>query len=46
MPFPGRCAEHAWEEAAFAEGRGPNPVTKDKTIGTSGVEEDPLKIPR
>jgi hypothetical protein len=34
------------EEAAFAEGRGPNPAKKDKTIGTSGVDDDPLEIPR
>jgi hypothetical protein len=34
------------EETAFAEGRGPNPATKDKTIGNSGVAEDPLEIPR
>jgi hypothetical protein len=34
------------EEAAFAEGRGPDPATKDKTIGVSGVEDDPLEIPR
>jgi hypothetical protein len=30
------------EEVAFAEGRGPNLATKDKTIGISGVEDDPL----
>jgi hypothetical protein len=34
------------EEAAFAEGRGPDPATKDTTIGSSGVEDDPLEIPR
>ena len=44
--LPGLMRGARMEEAAFAEGRGPNPVTKDKTIGTSGVEEDPLEIPR
>ena len=34
------------EEADFAAGRGPNPATKDKTIGNSGVGDDPLEIPR
>jgi len=34
------------EETTFAEGRGPDPATKDKTIGNSGVAEDPLEIPR
>jgi hypothetical protein len=33
------------EETAFAEGRGPDPATKDKTIGNSGVAENPLEIP-
>jgi hypothetical protein len=37
-------ADARMEETAFAEGRGPNPATKDKTIGNSGVAEDPLGI--
>ena len=44
--FPGMMRGARTEEAAFAEGRGPNPATKDKTIGVSGVEDDPLEIPR
>ena len=34
------------EDAEFAAGKGPNPVTHDKTIGNSGVGDDPLEIPR
>src|SRR5579883_2037958 len=44
--LPGMLRGARMEEAAFAEGRGPNPATKDKTIGNSGVAEDPLEIPR
>ncbi len=44
--LPGLMRGARVEEADFAAGRGPNPVTKDKTIGNSGVGEDPLEIPR
>jgi hypothetical protein len=44
--LPGMLRGARMEETAFAEGRGPNPATKDKTIGNSGVAEDPLEIPR
>jgi len=44
--LPGLLHGARIEEADFAAGRGPNPVTHDKTIGNSGVGEDPLEIPR
>jgi hypothetical protein len=44
--LPGLLRGARIEEADFAAGRGPNPVTHDKTIGNSGVGEDPLEIPR
>jgi hypothetical protein len=44
--LPGLMHGARTEEAAFAEGRGPDPATKDTTIGSSGVEDDPLEIPR
>jgi hypothetical protein len=44
--LPGLMRGARMEEAAFAEGRGHNPANKDKTIGNSGVAEDPLEIPR
>jgi hypothetical protein len=44
--LPGLMRGARMVEAALAEGRGPNPATKDKTIGTSGVEDHPLGIPR
>jgi hypothetical protein len=44
--LPGLMRGARMEEAVFAEGRGPNPATKDKAIGNSGVAEDPLEIPR
>jgi hypothetical protein len=31
------------EEAAFAEGRGPHPATKDGATDFVGVEDDPLQ---
>src|SRR5262249_49269842 len=34
------------EELAFAQGRGPDPATRDDSMATSGVEDDPLEIPR
>jgi hypothetical protein len=44
--LPGLLRGARIEEADFAAGHGPNPVTKDKTIGNSGVGDDPLEIPR
>ena len=44
--LPGLLHGARMEEIAFAEGRGPDPATKDSTIGVSGVEDDPLEIPR
>jgi hypothetical protein len=44
--LPGLMHGARIEEAEFAAGRGPNPVTRDKTIGNSGVGDDPLEIPR
>jgi len=44
--LPGLLRGARIEEADFAAGRGPNPVTHDKTIGNSGVGDDPLEIPR
>jgi len=44
--LPGLMRGARMEEAAFAEGRGPNPATKDTTIGNSGVGDDPLEVPR
>ncbi len=44
--LPGLMRGARMEDVAFAEGRGPDPATKDTTIGTSGVEDDPLGIPR
>jgi hypothetical protein len=31
------------EELAFAEGRGPDPATKDSATSISGAEDDPLQ---
>ena len=44
--LPGLMHGTRVEEVAFAEGRGPDPATRDTTIGNSGVEDDPLEIPR
>jgi hypothetical protein len=44
--LPGLLRGARMAEAAFAEGRGPDPATRDTTIGNSGVGEDPLEIPR
>jgi hypothetical protein len=44
--FPAMMKAARQEDRDFAEGRGPDPATKDFTIGTSGVEDDPLEIPR
>jgi hypothetical protein len=44
--LPGLMRGARTAEVAFAEGRGPDPATRDTTIGNSGVAEDPLEIPR
>jgi hypothetical protein len=44
--LPGLLRGARIEEAEFAAGKGPNPITRDTTIGNSGVGEDPLEIPR
>ena len=44
--LPGLLRGARMAEVAFAEGRGPDPATRDTTIGNSGVAEDPLEIPR
>jgi hypothetical protein len=31
------------EDLAFAEGRGPDPATKDSATAINGFEEDPLR---
>src|SRR5258707_8919277 len=41
--LPGLLHGRRMEEFAFAEGRGPDPATKDNTHGSFGVEEDPLR---
>ena len=44
--LPGLMRGARLEELAFAEGRGPDPATRDNSMGVSGVEDDPLEIPR
>jgi hypothetical protein len=44
--LPGLLRGARTAEVAFAEGRGPDPATRDTTIGNSGVADDPLEIPR
>ncbi len=41
--LPGQMRGARMEEAAFAEGRGPNPLTKDTATDFVGVEADPLQ---
>ena len=41
--LPGLMRGARMEEIAFAEGRGPNPATKDSATDFVGVEEDPLQ---
>jgi hypothetical protein len=41
--LPGLMRGARMEELAFAEGRGPNPATKDSATDFVGVEEDPLQ---
>jgi hypothetical protein len=40
---PGLLRGARMQEAAFAEGRGPHPATRDSATGISGAEEDPLQ---
>jgi len=44
--LPGMMRGARMEERAFAQGRGPDPATRDDSMATSGVEDDPLEIPR
>jgi hypothetical protein len=44
--LPGMMRGARLEEAAFVEGRGPDPATRDDSMAISGVEDDPLEIPR
>jgi hypothetical protein len=41
--LPGLLRGARMEELAFAEGRGPDPATKDSATSISGAEEDPLQ---
>jgi hypothetical protein len=41
--LPGLMRGARAEELAFAEGRGPNPATKDNATDFVGVEDDPLR---
>jgi len=41
--LPGLMRGARMQEFAFAEGRGPNPATRDSATGISGAEEDPLQ---
>jgi hypothetical protein len=41
--FPSMLRAARTEEIAFAEGRGPDPATKDNATDFVGVEEDPLQ---
>jgi hypothetical protein len=41
--FPAMLRAARTEEIAFAEGRGPDPATKDNATDFVGVEEDPLQ---
>ena len=41
--LPGLLRGARMEELAFAEGRGPDPATKDSATSISGAEDDPLQ---
>jgi len=41
--LPGLLHGRRMEEFAFAEGRGPDPATRDNTRGSVVLEEDPLR---
>ncbi len=40
---PGLLRGARMQDLAFAEGRGPNPATRDSATGISGAEDDPLQ---
>jgi hypothetical protein len=40
---PGLLRGARMQDLAFAQGRGPNPATRDSATGISGAEEDPLQ---
>jgi hypothetical protein len=44
--LPGILHGARMEELAFAKGRGPDPATRDNAMAVSGVEDDPIEIPR
>jgi hypothetical protein len=41
--LPGLIRGARMQEFAFAQGRGPNPATRDSATGISGAEDDPLQ---
>jgi hypothetical protein len=41
--LPGIMRGARMQEVAFAEGRGPDPATRDSATGISGAEDDPLQ---
>ena len=41
--LPGLLRGARMQELAFAEGRGPDPATRDSATGISGAEDDPLQ---
>jgi len=41
--LPGLLRGARMEELAFAEGRGPDPATRDSATAIDGFEEDPLR---
>jgi hypothetical protein len=41
--LPGLLRGARMQEVAFAEGRGPDPATRDSATGISGAEDDPLQ---
>ena len=43
MAFRACCMGARMEELAFAEGRGPDPATRDNVTAISGAEDDPLQ---
>jgi hypothetical protein len=43
--LPGLLRGARTQEVAFAEGRGPDPATRDNATGITGAEDDPLATP-
>jgi len=41
--LPGLIRGARMQEFAFAQGRGPDPATRDSATGISGAEDDPLQ---